>query len=348
MKKIKFELTIIITMAVCVIITMLVSCEKEFKTEEATAAKPSTELIEVAALSKIGIPGQSPDLIIEELSYDYSDNGWSNGYGVRYTGTNFGVRTNSDGSKVLQYNCPIGNIAPQVASNKNDFVADMSEDGIVTGSGGYAFKGFLYRALFQNGLPVDVPVKEIFYTQSTDFRNGYNFNLHRDYDYDTMYIGAQAADLYANKVILQQNADGSVKDGKYLLVIEINPDKLIYETNYNNNVATLPFTIQGGVASVDLSVINENHTQPATNLIGHYEGRNVKKVFLDWDCPYHLPVYVKHWFTIKKNGVVIADNVINSDYADAVSGNFKSAVYEVSINVPGLGQSVFNSIIITK
>lgn len=311
---------------------MFASCAKQ-ASDQLASTKNGGEV-----LSEIGVAGQSPDLVIEELSYEYSQNGWENGYGIRYTGTNFGIRSAADGTKHLIYNCPIGNKAPQRADHKSDLVIDMIADGIVTGTGGYAFKGFLGRALFQNGLPVFPVVKEVFRVENSDYTNGFNYSLEGHYGADTMAIGARAADNYTNRARVVQNEDGSAKDGKYLLVVEINPDRLVYETNYDNNISTLPFTVQSGAAALDLSATDENKTHPATGLTGV---RAKGRILLDWECPYHEPIYVKHWFTIYKNGVLLKDNIEDSNYEDKGG---KKAEYTIFINVPGLGRSPGTSI----
>lgn len=319
-------------------VILIASCKKQLDEDFAVTKREEVPQAEVTGES-IGISGQSPDLIIEELSYEYSANGWPDGYGIRYTGTNFGIRTNSDGTKYLLYNCPVANIAPQQADHKTDLVIDMIADGIAIGTGGYAFKGFLGRALFQNGLPVFPVIKEVFRVENSDYRNGFNYALEKYYSGDTMAIGAQAADNYSNRAKVLQNEDGSAKDGKYLLVVEINPDRLIYETNYDNNISTLPFKVQNGIATVDLSAIDENKTQPATELTGV---RAKGKIYLDWECPYHEPIYVRHWFTVYKNGALLADNLLSSQFVDKGG---KKATYTIFINVPGLGRSAGVSIV---
>jgi hypothetical protein len=288
--------------------------------------------------SKIGDVLKTPDLYIPEFETDWQFR--PNGYGIRkpilndgtfrisYTTTNFGGTVLDT---VITYSCPIANKAPQTINGQNDFVVNKVEDGIVDGYGDYNFQGLLSITSFQNGLPIGQVIKQTFDVDPTDLKSDYNFQYEILYDEPFMSIPARTADMYINRAI--------VKSGKVLVVVEVNPDGLINEPNRTNNVSTLPInvTINGtsneflGSAVLDMSVIDENKTVPPSDFIvtKNFQGRN-KFVKLDWHCPYHEPFYVKHWFTVKKNGVVVADKIDHSEYVETVKGNYQNSVYTVT------------------
>lgn len=317
------------------VILFLVSCRKmavEIPIEQTVESQQRT----------IGDIARTPDLIIETMSNEYD--GYSTGFGLHYTASNFSVYQ-SNLKWYLRYNCPIANIAQQ--GTQNDFVVDMSNDGIPIGSGGYNFPGLLAISIFQDGLPVFPVKKETFQNQTTAFKNNYNWNIHTTYQWDTAFIHAQGADRYINTV--QVKGSDTPEDSKYLVVVEVNPELFIRESRYDNNVSVLPARISDGIGYLDFSATDENKTRSATNLTGIYNGKGKSKhVALDWDCPYHEPIYVKHWFTVKRNGIIIAENLHDSQYSDPVTGNFRVAKYEVIVNVPGLGASLPSSINVVK
>jgi hypothetical protein len=298
----------------------------------------------------IGDPTKTPNLQIVELDQANLWQGRTRPFGIRapmnYLLNNYSVGKNeTTGMAELTYNCPIANKAPIDYSGQNDFVVCMPCDGITNEtSAQYQFEGMLSIVTFQNGLPIGETIKQSFWVTPTDWMVGYNYNQQVRWDvtdglYNNKYmmIPAGTADSYGNRA--------PVKEGKCLIVVEINPDLLITESNYNDNVSTLPVNISSltdsvGTAVLDLSAIDENKTHPPTNIIitKNFKGAN-KTITLDWDCPYHAPIYVKHWFTLKKNGVVIADKFDESIFVDTVPGSFKSATYEIIIHVTGLGES---------
>lgn len=309
----------------------------------------------------IGDENRSPDLYIPQAEQGWY--GWTEGMGlwnppykaaqIGYLGINHDIYPVAleNNEHQLSYNCFIANGAPFDYSGKNDFVSDRSEDAIQEYVGSsYTFPGMLSITTFQNGLPVGEVVKQHFWVGASDSKIGYDWRQHHYYDGDTMAIQAGTADLYMNRA--------KVKNGKNLIVVEINPDLVITESNYNNNVSVLPVNVDltpvastnwTGTAVLDKSAIEENKTHPASNIVitKNFKGAN-KTITLDWDCPYHAPIWVKHWFTIKKNGAIIADKLEHSEYTDYVSGSFKSANYEIIIHVVGLGDSQPTIIKVTR
>jgi hypothetical protein len=329
--------------------------------EEPTTTSPSTSKM-INGQYHIGDENRSPDLYIPQLEQDWQ--GWTNGMGLwnpPYKLVNYGYLGLTQDSYIvtiprgetephMSYPCFIANGADYKnnPNGKNDFVSDRSEDGIQEEVGSdYIFPGMLSIVTFQDGLPIGEVKKQSFWVEPSDAKVGYNWDYPEDggdrrvYDNDTMSIPAGTADLYSN--------EAKVRHGKNLIVVEINPDLLITESNYNNNVSVLPVNVNLtpvagtgwiGIATLDTSAIEANKTHPAKDVVvtKNFKGAS-KYITIDWQCPYHEPIYVKHWFTLKKNGVVVKDKFDESIYTDYVSGSFKSATYEITIHVTGLGSS---------
>jgi hypothetical protein len=342
----------------------LYSCE----TPEEVSVKDTNE-----QMSKIGDVTKTPDLYIPE-----SESGWA-GYGIRPDGTygtfdkTLGLRiprflaanypsltqdcnpvivNQNGGLPLLEYSCYIANGAPIDYSGQNDFAVNMEEDGIILETNGdYNFPGMLSIVTYQNGLPVAETIKQTFWLSPNQTKLGYDDLLGTNFIYPFMGLPAGTGDLYYNKA--------QVKPGLNLIVVEINPDLEINESNYNNNVSTLPvnvtmgsnsyFNYWIGSATVDTEAILDNRTRTPNNIVvtKKFTGRD-KFVKLDWDCPYHAPIYVKHYFTIKKNGVVIANNVLDSDYTEVVSGNYRTSTYEITTKVVGLRESFAATVVVNK
>lgn len=323
--------------------------------------------------SKIGDITKTPDLYLPE-----AESGWA-GYGIRPDGT-YGVYDKTLGLRIprftianypfliqdcnpviasqdgtlplLQYSCYIANGAPIDYSGQNDFAVNMEEDGIILEENGdYNFPGMLSIVTFQNGLPIAETIKQTFWLGPNQTKLEYDDLLGTNFIYPFMGLPAGTGDLYYNKA--------KVKPGLNLIVVEINPDLEINETNYNNNVSTLPvnvtmgtnsyFTYWVGSATVDTEAILNNRTIPPSNVIitKKFTGRD-KFVKLDWECPYHEPIYVKHWFTVKKNGIVVADKIDHSEYIEIVSGNYRAATYTITTTVVGLGVSTPISVTVNR
>jgi hypothetical protein len=305
--------------------------------------------------SKIGDVLKTPDLYIPEFETDWQFR--PNGYGIRkpilndgtfrisYAPTNFGGTVLDT---IITYNCPIANKAPQTANGQNDFVVNKVEDGIVDGYGDYNFQGLLSITSFQNGLPIGQVIKQTFDVDPTDLKSDYNFQYEILYGDPFMSIPARTADLYINRAI--------VKSGKVVVVVEVNPDGLINEPNQSNNVSTLPInvTINGtsneflGSAVLDLSALDENKTIPPSE-ITYTRTRSKGKtyVFLDWHCAYHEPIYAKHHFTVKRNGIIVYDNQDISQFTDVINGNPQIVNYEITITT-GLGTSAPASVTVVR
>ncbi len=326
-----------------------------------SSCSPDEQIISTSS-NKIGDVTKTPDLYIPELEagWVYWDDGFGLGnppydngtYGISYSPITFNSTIRDT---VVTYTCPIANGASLDYSGQNDFVINKAEDGFVNGSGGYYYLGMISITTFKNGLPVGQVIKTSFDIEATDSKIGYNPDLQINYNAPFfpnapfMFIPAQTADVYTNRAI--------ARSGKILVVVEVNPDLEVHESNYNNNVSSLPLNVTIGTSANNLlgsavkdeSARLENKTHPPTNVIvtKKFTGKD-KFVKLDWECPYHEPIYVKHWFTVKKNGVVVADKIDNSDYTEIIRGNYTTSTYQIIINVVGLGASSPTSVQVSR
>ncbi len=305
--------------------------------------------------NKANVQGKVGDLIIvgHELDWQFRPNGfgirvpfYTNGtYPVSYQATTYGGSTFDI---TVTYSCPIANIKEQRADGSTDFVVDKVASGIANGNGGYDFPGLLAITTFQNGLPVGQVIKQTFDVSPTHVKNDFDWTLENYYDEPFMAIPARTADMYTNRAI--------VRSGKQVVVVEVNPDGLFEETDTTNNITKLPLNVvlngttneNLGYATVDESAYLENVTIPASEIVvtKNFQGRN-KFVKIDWHCDYHEPIYVKHHFTIRKNGVIVADNFDLSEYTDFVKGNFTSATYSITITT-ALGESAPTIVTVTR
>jgi len=303
--------------------------------------------------AKIGDVTRTPNLYIPQLEYDWNGLEQS-GLGLWSAGT-YSVTKNVSNDTILNYSCWIANSKDANGnfdySGSSDFVVDMSEDGIPINvlSGDYNFDGMLSITTFQNGLPIAQVEKQRFYVTPTDFRVGHNYLSMRQYGVDTMYIPCGTSDEYVNRA--------KVKGGKNLIVIEINPDNQIVERDYTDNVSVLPVNVTFGTFAgvrigtgvLDQSAIAENVTIPPSNIVvtKNFQGRN-KFVKIDWDCPYHSPRYVKHHFTVKKNGIIVEPKIDHSEYTEIVKGNYQTSIYTITTTVIGLGTSSNVNVTVNK
>jgi hypothetical protein len=318
----------------------------------ATACSTDEQIIKLQG--KIGLP-QYPyaDLYIpeDELGWWYR----LNGMGLRSSDDYIITREQITNDTLVNYACWIANKLPENPADyytgQYDFVVNPVEDGIFNeSSNSYDFPGMLSIVTFQNGIPIGEVIKQRFRLIPTDFRtemDPYSIIIYPD---TLMALQAGTADNYTNKA--------KVRNGLNLVVVEINPDLEITERDYTNNVSTLPLNVTLtttatqnvlGRAVVDTEAILDNRTRTPDSLVvtKNFRGRD-KFVKLDWECPYHEPIYVKHYFTVKKNGVVVAPKLSDSNYIDTISGNYRTATYEITTTVVGLRESFPLSVTVTK
>lgn len=332
------------------VILLLVACSSD----------DNNQVVNTTMNRTIGDVTKTPNLGIAEKNFNYK--GYTNGFGIRvppydngtygvgYTTVNFNTTVLDT---VITYFCPIENRAPINYSGIYDFVVNKVTDGTIYGSGSYTFDGLLSITTYRKGLPIGIIYKNLYDVQATDETNEYDNTQQIDYNQlynsiDYMWIPAGTADSYTNRAI--------VRSGLNLIVVEVNPGRVVTESNYDDNISKLPVNVTMtpvnnllGTAVVDLAAIDDNRTRVVTNLsyIKDLKGRD-KSITIDWDCPYHSPIYVKHWFRVKKNGVIVADNLMESTYKETVRGNYNSSTYEVQVFVEQLGMSTPESIYIPR
>lgn len=359
-------------------ITLLVGCKKDLAPSEQISKKVTVPEQGTYISSDypwfIGDPTRTPDLAPISLEKDY----WGATVGVRTEDGTYPFvfqgysETNDQNGTWLRYRCPVENIG---VASKNfyspllpypgdthysgaDFIYQFHRDsaGVYRG---ITNPKFLYRVVFQNGIPISLPGDNYKVDwEGLDLQEIYNFNpslndtsflnYHHFSSSDTGTLHPMFHDEYQNDLRLPDNPLG-----KYVGVITINPEdyvtheRLFRENDYSNNTVTLPIQINGlGLAVVDTTALADNKPLPVDSLrytlIG--QGRN-RQVQLNWFCPYHQYKGVIHKFTIKKNKKIIADNLWTEGYLDT-SGSKTNVTYEVSIKIEGLGASDYKSIVV--
>lgn len=328
------------------------SCRKQdIINEDQTSVNATSITNESASVTKIGVPGQMPDLYIPEDENDWE--GFESPYSYGIIGLNRvsqmyiipSFKVDSEYArlfnlpvgariKAVAYDCPIANNTPFDYTGIHDLLICRPCDGLVDEYyGGYNFPGMLAIEVFQNGLPVVSAGKQNFALFPGDNKVGFDWNSVKNYNVingDTSVLYPGTSDVYKNVV--------PANEGKYVIVAIVNPDKILDESNYDNNASHLPINVSGINVTVDESALGDNKPHPATNLTYSKPPGKVKTLTLDWDCPYHSPLYIYHNFTLKQDGIVIATGFDTSNYTITLQ-NGQKHTYEIIINVSGLGSS---------
>lgn len=329
-----------------------IACKKELIEEPVE----SLQVNATPAQAKIGDPNRLPNLYIPE-----DEGGWAGGtrmglvpayktVGIvfvdQYLAEVYNVPVNSQ-HVALKYECLIANGIKGEVSNfvfdrtgYKDFVVDRSEDGIASeySSTSYNFPSMLSIKLFKNGthaLPTTKVIKQNFWVATNEGRIGFWNAPVRDYESDTMAIHHGGGDLYYNKVLLPSQ-DGVAVDGLYVLVVEINPDKVIVESNYTDNRSIFPFRMTGGQLTHDPSAVQANLASAPTNFTGVLSGKgNNKIVTLSWNS---TADHVHLWF----NGQPVPSEdyyIYEKSWVVKVPANFKSGTFTIKAHNPGVGSA---------
>jgi hypothetical protein len=252
----------------------------------------------------------------------------------------------------LDYDCPIINIATQRKDGLNDFILPTTMGTYDPTIRGYLYEGVLGLSLFKNGLPVWNNYKRGYNVINTNRSDIAQDSLVRYYGADTTFISAQFGDVYRNFVPLPFVNNGTLiaDTGKYLLVVHVNPQQRFTESNYSNNISTLPVTVGlNNTVVIDEAAIQANRVNSPIRITATANNiRGKKSVTLNMECPYH-GTGVYHEFQIKKNGVIVQDDWYLETWTDNnVQGNPKNSIYEASIKIDGLQQSEFKRAIWAK
>jgi hypothetical protein len=294
------------------ILLFLFSCKKEISDKELSQALDQSitatgDASQILADYHIGDPNRHPNLYIPTHQL-----GW---YGYTYFGLYDGSKRlirNTDGSVDFGYSCDIANgvNGPNATamtidySGASDFVVDKSNDGIPDQvyTGDYNFPGMLSIILFKDGKVVGTKMKQSFDVVNGGEIDTYNWrNGQHYYVGDTMYIFHGCRDNYFNKIRVPI-VNGVPVSGKYVARVQINPDKLITESDYTDNTSFLPVYIDGPAFTV---------TVDTTALLGQapqvsqwieckvIHGKGLKGVSLKW-----TDVQCQN-YCIEKNGQMI-------------------------------------------
>jgi hypothetical protein len=322
------------------------SCNKVDLSQGNQAASQLTEPLTATtatATGHIGDPNRTPNLYIPQ-----HEKGW---LGYTYFGLydgSFRLQTASDGTIDLAYPCHIANGKKDSAqfldidySGKSDFVVCKPCDGIQTQySGSYDFPGMLSIMLFKDGKVVGEKIKQTFDIYSMGEVDGYNWRAGQHYyGADTMYLFPGTWDEYFNKIKVP-SVSGVAVPGKYVVRVEINPDKLITESNYKDNTSFLPVSISGTTVTLDTSALSLQMPQPAQWIEYKLLKGKVKGVSLKWSntqCQNYC---------IEKNGVMIKVWYNDTTYVDPTG--HRGDTYRIRSNNWGLGNVFNNPVIVAR
>jgi len=302
----------------------------------------------------IGDPNRKPDLAPIELEYRWRGY-FTEGFGIRMQRW-LSIKKWANGYMYVHYACPLGNVADTASSllypdgSANDFVVDRSNDGIIDtvySVYNYQYPGMISIRIYQGGQRLFTTLKQDYWVVNTNHIDGYEF-YPRTYRGDTMYISAMSADFYVNYARLPSTVPGTADAGKYVVVVEVNPEKIVTESNYDNNIGTLPFRVENNLPILDLTAIAENKPVPVTNLtaVKKLTG-NPKTVTLTWQNNNGSVPRPDDVYEVWENGQFKA-KVLGGTYVSTVSGSWKQSTYSVFYKIAGLGISSPVSITVKK
>lgn len=322
----KYIITCIITWAFVVVILQLSLCKSNLKENEG-AVKDAAALARAISLEEANAVTYDLRLAVWETNVE----GYLNGYGL-WMELGRRVETNiNDGGLDFVYSCPVKNDAPQIAKGVNVFWIKAS-DWPGSPNGAY-IPGFVETSVFRivNGFLVndDKYEKQNFNYSTTDVIKGYDWALHRYYDFDTIAINPQSFDKYQARTRIRQ----AVAD--YCVKVELDPK----DTLFAHDVAVLPVTINGSVITTNQGLLNAKPQAISLLSTGLYSSdKGNRKVTLNIVSPYNNP-YVRRSFMIKKtynNGIVESIVTHDSKYEDReLKGWFKWCEYEIKTFIEG-------------
>lgn len=254
-----------------------------------------------------------------------------------------------DTGVVLKYDCVIGNgISEKQEANgltyldfdskangqPRDFVVDRSADGIQDqySTNSYNFPGMLRLMLFKDGKLVSSKMKQQFYVENNRERENFPWAAQHYYDGDTMYIFRGCGDNYFNSMPIP-SIGGVPVNGKYVLKVEVNPDKVITETDYTDNVSFLPFRVDGMTPTTDTTALSLQAPAAAQWIECRLLKGKIKGASLKW-----TNVQCEN-YCVEKNGRMIKVWYDGTEYVDPTGTKYDT--YRIRSNNWGLG-NVFN------
>lgn len=327
------------------ILLLLFSCQKMNVDQEAqqAAATSITATVETTAQISyhIGDSSRHPNLYIPQ-----HQTGW---LGYLFMGLYDAYKRleAKDTGVVLKYDCVIANgvseknntsfidFDSKANGQPRDFVVDRSADGIVDqySTNTYNFPGMLRLMLFKDGKLVSSKIKQQFYVTNNRERENFPWGAQHYYGGDTMYVFHGCGDNYFNAIPIP-SVGGVPVAGKYVLKVEVNPDKVITETDYTDNVSFLPFNVSGMVPTTDTTALSLQAPKPAQWMECKLLRGKVKGVSLKWSN-----VQCEN-YCVEKNGKMIKVWYDGTEFIDPAGTKFDT--YRIRSNNWGLG-NVFNS-----
>jgi hypothetical protein len=111
---------------------------------------------------------------------------------------------------------------------------------------------------------------------------------------------------------------------------------------------------EDGVSTSDYSSkvdspVTQTFVEPVNNLNGvYYARKSARYVNLGFYTNYDAPTFQEHYFTIKRNGVIVANYYTSTTISIPVSSGFVSGTFSVSQTLVGVGTSAEVSVVVSK
>ena len=97
------------------------------------------------------------------------------------------------------------------------------------------------------------------------------------------------------------------------------------------------------------SAVAQAYVEPVSNLSGvYYQRKSSRVVNLGFYTNYDAPTYQEHYFTIKRNGIIVANFYTSTIISIPVTSGFTSGTFTVSQTVVGVGTSAEASVVVSK
>jgi hypothetical protein len=330
-----------------ILITFAFSCKKvDVKQEKIVPQVVQTEPPALATTTNhIGDPNRTPNLYIPE-----DEPGWL-GYTKMGLYSAYKRLETKDTGVVLAYDCVIANGIKNATSftdfdtklngQPRDFVVCRPCDGVVDQyeTNTYDFPGMLAITLFKDGQVVTKKLKQQFWVENNRERVNFPWSSQHYYGNDTMYIFWGAGDDYFNRIQVP-TINGVPVTGKYVVKVEVNPDKLITESNYKDNYGFLPVSINGMTVVTDTTALQNQAPKTAQWIEYKLLKGKVKGISLKWsnvNCENYC---------IEKNGAMIKVWYNDTSYIDPTG--HRGDTYRIRSNNWGLGNVFNNPVIVAR
>ena len=105
---------------------------------------------------------------------------------------------------------------------------------------------------------------------------------------------------------------------------------------------------QENSSRIDSPVV-QTYVEPVNNLSGvYYQRKSARVVNLGFYTNYDAPTFQPHYFTIKRNGIIVANNYTSTIISIPVNSAYVSSTFSVSQTVVGVGTSAEVSVVVSK